>query len=163
MSGEQVGHTTDASSRFIWPPVIYGSAALVAAGLAWHAPWPFEASLVRTLCLAVGGLVFVSGGVIALSAEVSFWRAKTAVLPTRPSTAIVATGIYRYTRNPMYLGMSLALVGLGLGLNQLWFLLALPFAKLAVTKLAIEREEAYLAAKFGQTYLTYKAQVRRWL
>jgi protein-S-isoprenylcysteine O-methyltransferase Ste14 len=63
----------------------------------------------------------------------------------------------------MYLGMSLGLIGAALGFDQLWFLLALPFAMLLVTKLAIEREEAYLTAKFGDAYLAYKAKVRRWV
>jgi protein-S-isoprenylcysteine O-methyltransferase Ste14 len=153
----------DASSRFIWPPAIYGSATIVAGLLSWLKPWPFEPYEVRTAALMAGVLVFCLGGASALAAEVSFKRAGTAVLPTRPTTAIVDTGIYRYTRNPMYLGMSLALLGIGLALNQLWFLLALPAAVFAVTKLAIEREEAYLAEKFGANYLAYKAKVRRWL
>jgi protein-S-isoprenylcysteine O-methyltransferase Ste14 len=153
----------DASSRFIWPPTIYGSATLIAGVLAWFAPWPFEPDALRTVALTAGVLVFCIGGAIAIAAEIGFKRAGTAVLPTRPTTAIVGTGIYRLTRNPMYLGMSLALAGLGLGLNQMWFLLVLPIAMLAVTKLAIEREEAYLAQKFGAEYLAYKAKVRRWV
>jgi protein-S-isoprenylcysteine O-methyltransferase Ste14 len=154
---------SDASSSFIWPPTIYGSATLLAGLLSWLNPWPFEAYEVRIAALIAGVLVFCLGGASALAAEISFKRAGTAVLPTRPTTAIVDTGIYRYTRNPMYLGMSLALLGIGLALNQLWFLLALPAAVFAVTKLAIEREEAYLAEKFGVNYLAYKAKVRRWL
>jgi protein-S-isoprenylcysteine O-methyltransferase Ste14 len=153
----------DASSPFVWPPTIYGSATLVAGLLAWFAGWPFETDGVRTIAIVAGVLLFCLGGAIALAAEVGFKRAGTAVLPTRPTTAIVDTGIYQFTRNPMYLGMSLALCGLGLAFNQLWFLLALPLAIFAVTKLAIEREEAYLAAKFGTGYLAYKARVRRWL
>jgi protein-S-isoprenylcysteine O-methyltransferase Ste14 len=153
----------DASSRFVWPPTIYGSATVLAGFLSWFAPWPFEPDAIRTAALIAGVLVFCLGGTIALAAEIGFMRAGTAVLPTRPTTAIVDSGIYRFTRNPMYLGMSLALAGLGLGFNQLWFLLALPVAMLAVTKLAIEREEAYLAQKFGAEYLAYNARVRRWL
>jgi len=83
--------------------------------------------------------------------------------PTKPSSALVTSGIYRWTRNPMYLGMSLILGGIGLAAGSLWFLIALPIAMIAVTKLAIEREERYLAQLFGQPYLDYKARVRRWL
>jgi protein-S-isoprenylcysteine O-methyltransferase Ste14 len=153
----------DASSPFIWPPTIYGSAVLVAGLLSWFAAWPFQDSALRVPAIAVGVALGLLGGAIALLAELRFKAAGTAVLPTRPTTAIVSTGIYRFTRNPMYLGMSLGLAGLGLGFNQLWFLLALPVAMLAVTKLAIEREEAYLAQKFGADYLAYKAKVRRWV
>jgi protein-S-isoprenylcysteine O-methyltransferase Ste14 len=153
----------DASSPFLWPPTIYGSAALVAGCLSWFVAWPFEFADLRTTALIAGVVAFCLGGVIALAAEIGFKRAGTAVLPTRPTTAIVDTGIYRLTRNPMYLGMSLALLGAGLAFNQLWFLLVLPIAMFAVTKLAIEREEAYLAQKFGAEYLAYKGKVRRWV
>ena len=81
---------------------------------------------------------------------------------TKPSTALVTDGIYRWTRNPMYVGLSLILVGIGLATGSVWFLVALPFAVFAVTKLAIEREELYLADKFGAAYHDYKARVRRW-
>ena len=61
------------------------------------------------------------------------------------------------------LGMTLVLFGLGLALNELWFLIAVPIAVLAVTKLAIEREEAYLERRFGAPYVAYKSKVRRWI
>ena len=153
---------SDASSRVIWPPVIFSVATLASIALYWFANitfvpaialWPAR-MLALTLCL--------SGASVALIAEISFKRAGTAVLPTRPTSRIVETGVYGWTRNPMYLGMSLFVAGLAFGLNSLWFLLALPVAVFAVTKLAIEPEEQYLADKFGQTYLSYKARVRRW-
>ncbi len=153
----------DASSPFIWPPAIYGSATLIAGLLSFFAAWPFEPAAVRLTAIMAGVATLCLGGAIALAAEIGFKRAGTAVLPTRPTTVIVSTGIYRFTRNPMYLGMSLALAGLGLALDQLWFLIALPVAMAAVTRLAIEREETYLAAKFGTEYLAYKAKVRRWV
>ena len=153
----------DASSPFRWPPVVYGTAVLVAGLLSWVAAWRFEAPELRWSMLAAGILLGLEGVIVAALAAVRFNAAGTAVHPTEPTTAIVSTGVYRFTRNPMYLGMSLALAGLGLALDQLWFLIALPVAMAAVTKLAIEREEAYLAAKFGEQYLAYKAKVRRWV
>jgi protein-S-isoprenylcysteine O-methyltransferase Ste14 len=153
----------DASSPFVWPPVIYGTAALAAAVASWLAPWPVQPVAARPLLLAAGVAVFCVGAIVALAAEWQFKATGTAILPTRPTTSIVSTGVYRFTRNPMYLGMSLGLIGAALGFDQLWFLLALPFAMLLVTKLAIEREEAYLTAKFGDAYLAYKAKVRRWV
>jgi protein-S-isoprenylcysteine O-methyltransferase Ste14 len=157
----------DASSPVIWPPIIYGSAALVSALAAWFVPWPFLTALIgsdwRLLVRLAGGALIAAGLAAALAAEIRFKAAGTPVPPTRPTKAIVSTGIYGWTRNPMYLGMTLCLLGLGLGLDQLWFVIATPIAMALVTKLAIEREEAYLAAKFGATYLDYKRQVRRWL
>jgi len=153
----------DASSPFIWPPTIYGAAAAIAGVLSWLGSWPFEPPALRIPAM-VAGLAFCTLGLTcAILAERRFHAAGTPVPPTRPTNALVFDGIYRYTRNPMYLGMTLVLVGLGLAANQLWFLLAAPFAVYAVTKLAIEREEAYLERKFGAPYSTYKQNVRRWL
>lgn len=150
----------DASSDFPWPPTIYGLSALVAWGLGRVAPLPMALS---------EGLRWAGWGVVALAvliaaaAEISFLRARTATLPTSPTSAIVESGVYRFTRNPMYLAMTLALIGLGLALSSPWFWLVAPAAVRLVTRLAIEREEAYLARKFGDAYLAYKSRVRRWL
>lgn len=153
----------DASSRFIWPPTIYGTAAIVAGILFWYFNAPLLPRPPAASARIAGIAICLAGTAIALMAEIAFLRAGTATLPISPTSAIVTTGIYRWTRNPMYLGMSLFLAGLGLFLNSLWFLLVLPIAIFAVTKLAIEPEERYLAAKFGQSYTNYAEQVRRWL
>jgi protein-S-isoprenylcysteine O-methyltransferase Ste14 len=84
------------------------------------------------------------------------------VPPTKPSTALVTDGIYRRTRNPMYLGLSLILFGIAFAADSLWFLIVLTIAIFAVTKLAIEPEERYLADLFGTPYRDYKSRVRRW-
>jgi len=150
----------DASSDFPWPPAIYGLSALVAWGLGRVAPLPMALP---------EGLRWAGWGIVALAvliagwAELSFLRAGTATLPTSPTSAIVESGVYRFTRNPMYLAMTLALVGLGLALSSPWFWLVAPAAVRLVTLLAIEREEAYLTRKFGAAYLAYKSRVRRWL
>jgi protein-S-isoprenylcysteine O-methyltransferase Ste14 len=85
-------------------------------------------------------------------------------VPTRlPTTTIVETGPYRFTRNPIYLGMVLGLIGLAIAFNSLWLLMALvPFA-LVIRYGVITREEAYLERKFGDVYRRYRARVRRWL
>ena len=150
-----------ASSRFPWPPAIYGSAALLAALMSWLAPLGPGAS--GTVLRPLGIVVIVAGFALGLSAIRLFRRAGTPAAPIRPSTALVTGGIYRWTRNPMYLGMSCILVGLGIATGSLWFFIALPLGLFAVTKLAIEPEEAYLARSFGQAYLDYKASVRRWV
>jgi protein-S-isoprenylcysteine O-methyltransferase Ste14 len=152
-----------ASSPFPWPPVIYLT-SVVASGLAAGiAGWPFEPAALRVAATATGGLIIVLGVGVGVTAGRLFAQAGTPVPPTRPTMAIVTSGIYNHTRNPMYLGMSLVLAGLGLVFDQLWFLLALPFAMFTVTKLAIKREEAYLTEKFGAPYVAYAARVRRWL
>lgn len=154
----------DASSSFVWPPTIYVSAFVLALALSWLAPLPIVApGMLRWALLLIGAVLFADGMALALWAEVGFKRARTAVLPTRATTAIVTGGPYRFTRNPMYLGMSLGLAGCAGAFNSWWFLIALPIAMLAVTKLAIEPEEAYLERKFGAAYVAYKTSVRRWI
>jgi protein-S-isoprenylcysteine O-methyltransferase Ste14 len=153
----------DASSRFVWPPVIYALAVVGGyAGNTTVNAAVFPQAMAPAMQLA--GLAAIAGGVgIALWAEIAFLRAGTATLPIHPSSTIVSSGIYRYSRNPMYLGMSLFTAGLALAFNSAWYLAALACAIIAVTRLAIVPEEKYLERKFGQSYLDYKARVRRWL
>jgi len=155
--------TGDASSDFVWPPVIYASAALAAGILSWLLPLPsFLPELGRFFWPACGIVVFLAGLALPVAASRRFVAAGTEVRPTRPTTTIVDKGVYGHTRNPMYLGLTLMLVGLGLAFDAAWFLIAIIVAVYAVTKLAIEREERYLDAKFGDVYRAYRARVPRW-
>jgi protein-S-isoprenylcysteine O-methyltransferase Ste14 len=80
-----------------------------------------------------------------------------------PTTTIVDTGPYRFTRNPICLGMALGLIGLAIALDTLWLWLTLvPFA-IIIRYGVVAREEAYLERKFGDVYRRYRARVRRWL
>jgi protein-S-isoprenylcysteine O-methyltransferase Ste14 len=90
-------------------------------------------------------------------------NAHTNVNPTRPVTAIVTEGPFRFTRNPLYLGFTLFYTGVTLLVNSLWMVLLLPFVLFLMTFSVIEREERYLERKFGEQYLAYKRRVRRWL
>ena len=152
-----------ASSRFVWPPVIYGTATVTAALLTWFVPLSLLAPAGETVA-RFAGIVLVLGGILlVLGAVRLFRRAGTPVAPIEPTSALVSDGIYRWTRNPMYLGLSLILLGLAVATGSLWFLISLVLAVYGVTKLAIEKEEAYLAGKFGAAYLDYKSRVRRWM
>ena len=153
----------DASSRFVWPPVIYLVTALICGAISFVSNLRFVPGGLELPAIGLGASLIALGLAVAIAAKRRFTSAGTAVRPTQPTTAIVADGIYRYTRNPMYAGMTLILFGLGLMLNQLWFLLAVPLAMTAVTYLAIKREETYLERKFGAEYLAYKKKVRRWV
>jgi protein-S-isoprenylcysteine O-methyltransferase Ste14 len=163
MNQEKNARASDASSNVPWPPIIFG----LALTLAFVASSQYSAHIVTETSHGpfrwAGIAIILIGSGIAVAAEISFLKAGTATRPTRPTRIIVPNGIYRFTRNPMYLGMSILLAGIGLFANSWWFLLVLPFAIIAVTKLAIEREEAYLERTFGSAYLDYKARTRRWL
>lgn len=100
------------------------------------------------------------GFVLALAA---LWRAGTSVNPYKASRAIAAAGIYRFTRNPIYLADTFIYTGTALVCGALWPLLLLPLALVVVQKGVIAREEAYLERKLGEEYHQYKSRVRRWI
>ncbi len=153
----------DASSQVPWPPVVFGFALACAGLLTWLLPLPFSAGLPPWTLRAAGGLlVILAIGLIKLASD-GFRQAGTAVLPTRPATAIVASGAYRVSRNPMYLAQVPLLAGVALLAGSAWFALAIPAVICALQVLAVNREEAYLERKFGAAYLAYKSRVRRWL
>lgn len=114
---------------------------------------------------ALAGVVAAAGAAIALVGVAAFRRAKTTVNPLAPAavSALVVTGIYRRTRNPMYLGMLLLLLGVALwSANALSFLVAAGFVPL-MNRLQIGPEEEILAARFGAEFAAYRSRVRRWL
>jgi len=92
-----------------------------------------------------------------------FKRAKTSALPWQGDQALVATGAYKVSRNPMYAGMLLLVIGLCLGLGLILSLILIPLGALIIDRVVIRAEERYLAARFGDAYLDYCKTVRRWL
>lgn len=105
----------------------------------------------------------VAGLALMFSALGLFRRAGTDPLPFRPTTALVFAGPYRFTRNPMYLGMALVYAGAALLFDLTWALLLLPIVVLVIQTQVIAREERYLDATFGEEYRAYRRRVRRWL
>jgi protein-S-isoprenylcysteine O-methyltransferase Ste14 len=145
------------------PPVLYGAALLLALLLRTTiGPLPI-ASSTRGALMAAGAVLVLVG--LALSATVMrlFAKAGTPVPPYRPTTSFVSTGLYRYTRNPDYLGQTLLYIGIALIAGSWWPLVLLPIVLPIVHFGVIRREERYLEARFGQPYREYTARVRRWL
>jgi protein-S-isoprenylcysteine O-methyltransferase Ste14 len=103
------------------------------------------------------GLGVASGGLRQLVA------AHTSPDPHTPTTSVVTTGIYRFTRNPIYFGFLCVVIGLPLIFGNPWGIVAALFQVFFFTRIIISREETYLTGKFGQEYLDYKAKVRRWI
>jgi len=145
------------------PPPIY--AVSTAAGM-WFLDSSFPmAELLTSPWNLIGWLFIVVGIAIDLWSVGLFWKAKTTVNPLKPdnSNTIVESGMYQYSRNPMYLGMLSMLLGLALLLGSLTPLICLPLFVVIITMLQIIPEEKSLTNKFGQMYLDYKHRVRRWL
>ena len=110
-------------------------------------------------------LVFCTGGFFDLSGAASFRRAKTTVNPLKPETAsaLVSTGIYRYSRNPMYVGFAMFLTAWAFYLASPLLLLGVLGFVLYMNRFQITPEERALTALFGADFLAYQAKVRRWL
>ncbi|MFK7887205.1 MAG: isoprenylcysteine carboxylmethyltransferase family protein [Gammaproteobacteria bacterium] len=113
----------------------------------------------------VAAVLMLCGGVIDLLSVAAFFSARTTVNPLRPERAesLVVTGFFRYSRNPMYLGMLLILTGWAVWLGQPLNLLLLVWFVLSINTLQIRPEELALEAKFGDDYRAYCARVRRWI
>ncbi|MCY1553776.1 Phospholipid methyltransferase [compost metagenome] len=107
----------------------------------------------------------LAGAFVALFGVASFRRAKTTVNPTTPgaASALVDSGIYRYSRNPMYLGLLLVLAGWGLWLAHALALLGLPAFVVYMNRFQIAPEERALTAVFGDAFAAYRQKVRRWI
>jgi protein-S-isoprenylcysteine O-methyltransferase Ste14 len=152
----------DGAAVRIPPPLVYLGAVI--AGVLVHAfvaPLPMGLPIVlRTIVAgsaAVLSLVFM-GFAISL-----FRRTGQDPKPWAMTPEIVSTGIYRITRNPMYVGMALLQIAIGIGLANWWIIVGVPIALVIIYSTAVRHEEAYLEQKFGRVYVDYKHSVRRWL
>ena len=113
--------------------------------------------------LIAGLLLIVSSGVFLAPAIAAFRAAKTKPQPWKPTTALVAAGPYRITRNPMYVAFTLLYAGIALWMNTVWPFIVLPVVLVVMQFFVIHREERYLDRKFGDEYRAYRARVRRWI
>jgi len=153
------GALPDSPGVIVFPPLLFVSAILLGATL--QLLWPIHPW--GRLSRIIGVMLAVAGATSVISAKKGMRRVGTNVHPGEPTTAIVTDGPYRFTRNPIYLGATMVYLGLTLLFNAFWPLPALaPFFVLLHWGV-VRREERYLEAKFGKTYLAYKGQVRRWL
>ncbi|MDQ2890743.1 MAG: isoprenylcysteine carboxylmethyltransferase family protein, partial [Gemmatimonadota bacterium] len=108
-------------------------------------------------------IIILVGVALTASGMVTFKRARTAIIPNRSASRVVVTGPYRFTRNPMYTGMTIAYSGASLLIASLWPLIALPVVLLVIYRTVIQREERYLTDAFGAEYTDYCGRVRRWM
>ena len=145
----------------IRPPLAWGLAIVAGLALDWFEPLPFLPDDVPAG--TVGASVLVLALALGVWAVNTMTRAGTNVPTNRPTTTIVASGPYRFTRNPIYLGMFGSLVGLAIAFDTLWLLAMLVPFVLVIRYGVVAREEAYLERKFGDAYRAYRARVRRWL
>ena len=138
------------------PPLVFALAILLGAFL----PGPRPSVWVSA---PPGAVLTVLGAALMGWAVGWFRRAGQDPRPWKPSTELIASGPYRFSRNPMYVGMTLMTIGIGGLLARGWIALLAPLALWVVHRAAVLREEEYLQARFGEAYLQYKSRVRRYL
>jgi protein-S-isoprenylcysteine O-methyltransferase Ste14 len=151
----------DHSNAIVRPPIAWALAFVVGLGLGWLYPLRFVPPSVPRIW--AGAAVFAVGLALGIWAIATIRKAGSRIETSQPTTTIVAHGPYRFTRNPIYLGMFLGQTGLAIGFDSLWILITLIPFYLVLRYGVVAREEAYLERKFGDVYLGYKSRVRRWL
>ncbi len=154
------GNSPDNANVIALPPLIYGAA--LAIGLILQVMYPI-AFLPKQVTVWVGVALIVVSGVIVRAAFRALDRAKTPFDPSKASIAIVTDGTFRYSRNPMYVAITLLYLGIASLVNTLWLVLFLVPLMVVIQRGVVAREERYLERKFGDEYLRYKRQVRRWV
>lgn len=144
------------------PPLVFLGGILLGVACAYFVA-PARVPIGGAARVAAGLVVVAAGAGLAASARQLFSKTGQSPIPWKPSPELILQGPYRYTRNPMYVGLTLVEIGLGLAVDNLWIaLFALP-ALLAVHLIAVRPEERYLTEKFGESYTRYLTQVRRYL
>ncbi len=144
----------------IAPPLLFVLPILASLALEWLVPTSFVHGAVRWI---LGALLVFAGIALIFGGFITQKRAGTDPIPFNPSTRIVAHGLYRFTRNPMYVGFAFCTLGITMLVDSTWMLLAAPIGLVLIDRLVIAREEKYLERKFGEEYLNYKGRVRRWI
>ena len=144
----------------VHPPLVALLFIIVAYFLGRFAPIPV---VIPTFLRYIGLALTVVGFLLGISSLIEFRKAQTTLDPHGSTNQLVTSGIYRFSRNPIYLGFLLSVIGLPLYLHSYWGILMAPVLIFLMNQLVIQHEEAYLGKKFGDRYTNYTSRVRRWL
>jgi protein-S-isoprenylcysteine O-methyltransferase Ste14 len=142
------------------PPLLYGGAFIVVLVLRWF--WPMR-------IVADSGLLWAGLGLVAIGVALASWgrrtmtAAGTNVNPSLPATALVTSGPFRYSRNPLYVALTIVFLGLTLAVNTWWGVVVLIPLLAIMHRGVVRREERYLEQKFGESYRQYRSKVRRYV
>ena len=157
---QEISQAPDRPATRVSPPALLALAILVGYGLQqlWVlGPQNWSGGS------AAGWGVIGAGVAILVTSWVQFYRAQTNVLHHRPASQLIRSGLFRFSRNPIYVAALLLQLGIGLLNGNLWIVLLIPVTKLALERYVIAPEEAYLERAFGEVYADYRRSVRRWL
>jgi protein-S-isoprenylcysteine O-methyltransferase Ste14 len=148
------------SHLHVRPPLVYAGVFLIGLLLQLLLPLP---RIARAYSPSLAGILALAGILLLIGSLRKFWSAGTHARHTRPTTAMVTSGPYRLTRNPMYVGVLCLYLAVACWLRQLWPVLLSPVVVWLLTTYVIRPEEAFLARQFGSDYEAYRGRVRRWV
>jgi protein-S-isoprenylcysteine O-methyltransferase Ste14 len=154
--------TFDRPEVIVFPPLIPLATLIAACALQWIAPLGWIAGLYSPVRIGIGLLVIIAGLTTTGAGRRALMKSGTAVNPSQPTTTLVTDGIFAHTRNPLYLGGSVALCGIALVFALDWMLLLIVPSCIFLHFAVVRREELYLEHKFGDAYRRYKASVPRY-
>jgi protein-S-isoprenylcysteine O-methyltransferase Ste14 len=166
MATERLGQTmsdTETAGVVARPPLLLVGSILLGHVCDHFLPRPFVVPGTDHVVRTLGSILILGGFAVGITAIRHFSRAETPVRTIEPTRALVTTGVFRWTRNPIYVGMLLICCGVGIALRSTWTLIFLLPLALVLRYGVIAREEGYLDRRFGEAYRDYKAHVRRWL
>jgi protein-S-isoprenylcysteine O-methyltransferase Ste14 len=147
---------------YVPPPMIY--VAFFFLSVYFQKVWPTEPILQETVLIEIAGYAFLIGGVaLLIPAVIRFVRSRNTLIPIKPANSLQTTGVYRFTRNPMYLALLLIYIAMAFLKGSLWTLLLAPAVIALVQIYVIRREEQYLSYRFPTEFPVYRTKVRRWL
>jgi protein-S-isoprenylcysteine O-methyltransferase Ste14 len=147
---------------YIPPPLIYVAVFLVSFLI--QQMIPLDRNFFYSAIAANISIVLILCSLIfSIPAVIQFVRSKNSIVPLKPASSLQFRGIYALSRNPMYFGLLLLYTGIGIVKGNWWTIILIPIVIILVHLLVIKKEEAYLKRAFGEDYLNYKRQVRRWI
>jgi len=159
-AGEKEPVQKDNPGVIALPPFIF--IAFLGVGVILHNLFPMH--FIHGPLRNIVGVIFLAYSVLVAGlAILQMRKAGTNIDVRKPATTIVSDGIYRFTRNPMYLSMALLMIAISILISNIWILILTPVFIIVIQKGVIEREEHYLEGKFGVEYTTYKQRTRRWI
>ena len=154
-------HNADNPGVRIPPPV--AGAVLLTGGLYCNSYFGFKFGASPKLWMTLGGVIFTLSALISFLATYSFFKHKTSIIPHHPDSYLIQTGIFKYSRNPIYLAFCTTFISICFWFNAPLALVFLPLFFVWLNSLVIPKEEAYLSRHFGSPYTDYQTRVKRWL
>jgi protein-S-isoprenylcysteine O-methyltransferase Ste14 len=153
----------DSPGVFIPPPLIYAAFFIFSMILQGYLTIKGMYFFHKQPAIFIGTLLNFAGIFFIFPAMFEFIKTKNTIITLKPATSLQTTGIYSYSRNPMYMGLILIYLGLTLQFGNWWTIFLLPILIIVITYRVILPEERYLARAFGDEYAAYKKKVRRWI